>query len=135
MNARNYRSATGYRFTAMKWDYFPDPDAVPLDSAGRPKPTKYVGRTTRMGVEQYQDYTLYINDDRDGYEGRKLTDVQLCADWQREFPEAVAFTPHHVKGVRRDFMSGKRREGPAGSSHGVRGADGRVIGGASSIKY
>jgi hypothetical protein len=27
---------------------------------------RYVGRTTRMGEAQYQGYTLYINDDRDG---------------------------------------------------------------------
>ena len=36
------------------------------DSAGRRWRKIHVGRTTRMGVEQYQDYTLYINDDRVG---------------------------------------------------------------------
>jgi hypothetical protein len=55
-----------------------------------------------MGVEQYKDYTLYINDDRDGRAGRHLTDEQLCADWQWEFPGAVVFKPLHVLGVRRD---------------------------------
>lgn len=52
----------------MKWVFYPAADVHATDSAGRPKSAKY-GRahdTTRMGVEQYQDYTLYINDDRDG---------------------------------------------------------------------
>jgi len=47
----------------MNWEFFPASEIVPRDTAGRPKAAKYVGRTTRMGVEQYQDYTLYINDD------------------------------------------------------------------------
>ena len=119
----------------MNWAFFPASEIVPRDTAGRPKAAKYVGCTTRMGVEQYQDYTLYINDDRDRLEGRKLTDAQLCADWQHEFPEAVAFTPFHVKGVRRDFIAGKTREGSGGSSHGVRGPNGLVVGGASSREY
>ena len=122
--------------TTVNWAFFPSSEIIPRDSAGRPKAAKYVGRTTRMGVEQYQYYTLYINEDRDGTEGRKLTDGQLCADWQREFPEAIAFTPFHVKGVRRDFVAGKTRDGSSGgSSHGVRGHDGLVIGGASSREY
>ena len=86
-----------------------------------------------MGVEQYQDYTLYINEDRDGRPGRQLIDEQLCADWQHEFPEAVTFTPFHVAGVRRDYLDGKSRESSGGgSSHGVRGPHGEVIGGGSS---
>ena len=88
-----------------------------------------------MGIEQYQDYTLYINDDRDGRTGRKLTDEQLCADWQWEFPDAVTFIPFHVKGVRRDFVAGKMRLGQGGSAHGVRGVDGGVVGGADSAQY
>jgi hypothetical protein len=63
------------------------------------------------------------------------TDAQLCADWQWEFPDAVTFIPFHVTGVRRDFIAGKTREGSGGSSHGVRGSDGRVVGGATSIEY
>lgn len=119
----------------MNWAFYPTSEVVPRDSAGRTRPAKYVGRTTRMGVEQYQDYTLYINDDRDGRVGRKLTDSQLCADWQHEFPEAVTFTPFHVQGVRRDFIAGKTRDNSGGSSHGVRCADGQVVGGASSRTY
>jgi hypothetical protein len=61
--------------------------------------------------------------------------VQLCADWQREFPDAVLFTPFHVEGVRRDFIAGKTRDGSGGSAHGVRGPDGQVIGGATSNEY
>ena len=119
----------------MNWAFYPASEVVPRDSDGRAKPARYVGRTTRMGVEQYQDYTLYINDDRYGRAGRKLSDSQLCADWQHEFPEAVTFIPFHVKGVRRDFVAGKTRAGSGGSSHGVRGSDGQVVGGASSIEH
>lgn len=120
----------------MTWAFFPATDVQPVDSAGRRKPAKFVGRTTRMGVEQYQDYTLWINDDRDGRAGRRLTDDQLCADWQHEFPEAVTFTPFHVQGVRRDFQAGKRRaDNDQGSSHGVRDSSGEVCGGAASRQY
>ena len=41
--------------------------------------------------------------------GRHLSDEQLCADWQQEFPDAVPFTPFHVEGVRRDYLAGKDR--------------------------
>ena len=107
----------------MKWSYYPLADVHPADSLGRKRPQKYVGRTTRMGVEQYQDYTLYINDDRDGLRGRGLSDDQLCADWQHEFPDAVQFTPFHVQGVRRDFIEGRSAKGGHGSTHGVRGCN------------
>jgi hypothetical protein len=63
----------------MDWSFYPAAGILPADSAGRPRPEKYVGRTTRMGVEQYQDYTLYINDDRADLAGRNLSDAQLCA--------------------------------------------------------
>ncbi len=120
----------------MEWGFFPTAGHQPVDRSGRRKPEKYVGRTTRMGVEQYQDYTLFINDDRGGLQGRRLTDEQLCSDWQHEFPEAVRFTPFHVEGVRRDFIAGKARETfGSGSSHGVRGNDGEVIGGVPSRKH
>lgn len=120
----------------MTWSYAPGSQLQPVDRAGRRKPAKYVGRTTRMGVEQYQDYTLWINDDRDGRSGRRLTDEQLCADWQHEFPDAVVFTPFHVEGVRRDFVNGATRESTGtGSSHGVRDLFGEVVGGASSRQY
>ena len=120
----------------MKWNFYPAAAVQPTDAAGRKRPEKYVGRSTRMGVEQYQDYTLYINDDRDGLRGRRLTDEQLCADWQHEFPDAVAFTPFHVIGVRRDFVQGKARaESAGGSSHGVRGSSGEVIGGCTSSQW
>lgn len=106
----------------MQWSFYPVADVRPKDNAGRQKPEKFVGRTTRMGVEQYQDYTLYINDDRDALRGRHMTDEQLCADWQHEFPDAVRFTPFHVTGVRRDFVAGKSREDSGtGSSHGTAG--------------
>lgn len=89
-----------------------------------------------MGVEQYQDYTLWINDDRGGQFGRHLTDEQLCADWQWEFPEAVNFRPSHVRDVRRDFAEGTSRERTGDrSDHGVRDASGDVVGGAPSQSH
>jgi hypothetical protein len=123
----------GGRRDSARWEFYPTAVIEPADAAGRKKPAKYVGRTTRMGVEQYQDYTLYINDDRDGRKGRHLSDEQLCADWQHEFPDAVPFTAFHVVGVRRDFIKGT--DGPTGSHHGVRDAAGDVVGGASSQKH
>jgi hypothetical protein len=63
--------------TTSKWEHYPAAKLDALDTSGRRKPRKYVGRTTGMGVEQYQDYTLYINDDRDGLVGRHLIDDQL----------------------------------------------------------
>ena len=114
------------------WSFLPARCVNPVG-----KRAEHVGRTTRMGVEQYQDYTLYINEDRDGRRGRRLTDEQLCADWQHEFPKAGPFEPFHVKGVRRDFKKGRRREdeGGTGSSHGVRNESGEVVAGAKSEQY
>ena len=83
----------------LKWTFFPATGIRPVNAQGHKKAEKYVGRVTRMGVEQYQDYTLYINVDRDELRGRHLNDEQLCADWQHEFPDAVKFTPFHVEGV------------------------------------
>jgi hypothetical protein len=117
----------------MRWEFYPVAFHLPVDAAGRAKQARYVGRTTRMGVEQYQDYTFYINDDRDGRRGRQLTDEQLRADWQHEFPEAGPFSLHDVRGAKRDFKSGTRRSPDGhGSAHGVRGADGEVIGPGAS---
>lgn len=120
----------------MGWAFFPAGEIHPVDRAGRRKAATFVGRTTRMGVEQVQNYTLWINDDRDGRPGRYLTDQQLCADWQHEFPDAVTFAPFHVEGVRRDFQSGQdRHDTGSGSSHGVRGASGDVAEAATSRQY
>ena len=128
-------ACSGTEIEMAEWGFYPAVGFEARTSAGSRKPSKHVGRTTRMGIEQYQDYTLYINDDRDVRTGRKLTDEQLCADWQWEFPDAVTFIPFHVKGVRRDFVAGKMRQGQGGSAHGVRGADGGVVGGAHSTQY
>ena len=113
----------------LKWTFFPATGIRPVNAQGHKKADKYVGRVTRMGVEQYQDYTLYINVDRDELHGRHLDDEQLCADWQHEFPDAVKFTAFHVEGVRRDYLEGRVRESTGtGSSHGVRGESGEVVG-------
>ena len=118
----------------LKWNFFPDPSIHPVNARGHKKADKFVGRTTKMGVEQYQDHTLYLNVDRDGLRGRHLNDEQLRAGWQTEFPDAGPFTLKHVKGVRRDYLKGTVREGRSGSSHGVRGPDGSVIGGGDDQK-
>jgi hypothetical protein len=56
-----------------------------------------------MRVAEYQDYTFSINDRKD----RRLTDTELCADWQAQFPHAVIYEPKHVVGARRDYNQGK----------------------------
>jgi hypothetical protein len=71
------------------------------------KPPRYIslgmfdGR--HMRVAEYQDYTFSINDRKD----RRLTDTELCADWQAQFPHAVVYDPKHVVGARRDYNQGK----------------------------
>ena len=117
----------------IKWNYFPTASFRPVNTQGHKKPDKHVGRTTRMGVAQYQDYTLYINVDHDELRGRHLNDEQLRADWQIEFPDAVPFRLDHVDGVRQDYLKGTVREATGtGSSHGVRGNRGEVIGAGSA---
>lgn len=71
------------------------------------KASKYRGVTSKMRVMEYQDHTLAINDQAN----RRLTDEELVADWQREFPEAVKFTLAHVRGVRALYNAGKHRKG------------------------
>lgn len=84
-------------------------------------PSKFKSRDTftiqpgqaprRMRVAEYQDYTLSINDRPD----RRLTDEELCRDWQTQFPSAVVFTPFHVAGVRRDYNKGTHSRAFTGS--------------------
>lgn len=85
---------------------------APAPDAPKPEPKatripKYTSRDVipefgRMRVAEYQDYTFSINDRAD----RRLTDEELCADWQAQFPSAVKFVPFHVRGARRDFTRG-----------------------------
>ena len=58
-----------------EWGFYPAGGFEARTSAGSRKPSKHVGRTTRMGIEQYQDYTLYINDQRavSGFSDTKTT--------------------------------------------------------------
>lgn len=67
------------------------------------KASKYRGLKSGMRVMAYQDHTLEINDDKK----RRLTDEELRDDWRAEFPEAVAFTLEHVRGVRSLYNAGK----------------------------
>lgn len=84
----------------------PKPE-VKADAAPKSKtPSKYISRDLflgrRMRVAEYQDYTFSINGNKD----RMLTDEELCADWQKQFPSAVHFETFHVRGARRDFNAG-----------------------------
>jgi len=85
---------------------------------------RFVGVSSRMGVMQYQDYTLSINDRPD----RRFTDAQLVEDWHREHPNALHLTrldtdgsSWYVKRIRKNYNQGKQ-------NHGRRGPDGSVIG-------
>jgi hypothetical protein len=70
-------------------------------------PSKFVATVTwegaakRVHVAEYQDMTFAVNPTR------KLTDVELAADWRRVFPNAVTYTEFHVQGARRDFNAGR----------------------------
>tara|TARA_R110002020_G_scaffold2230_1_gene10363 strand:+ start:75 stop:506 length:432 start_codon:yes stop_codon:yes gene_type:complete len=37
----------------------------------------------------------------------KMDDEELATTWNAEWPNACAYTPHHVKGARRDYNKGK----------------------------
>jgi len=65
------------------------------------KASKYKGVTTGMRVMEYQDSTFAAQSKA------MLTDEELAANWRAEFPEAVAFTPGHVAGARRDYNAGR----------------------------
>jgi hypothetical protein len=79
----------------------------PTKTAGGPSKFRSVDlfNGARMGVMAYQNHTFTIQDKR------KLSDEQLCADWQAQFPSAVKFTPGHVAGARRDFNNGRHGKG------------------------
>jgi hypothetical protein len=78
----------------------------PKDAPPKP-PSKFTalvtvdGTAKRFHVSEYQDYTFSIN------ATRKLTDVELAADWRKVFPNAVTYTEFHVQGARRDFCGGR----------------------------
>lgn len=65
------------------------------------KVSKYKGRTTGLRVMEFQDSLFEAN------ATAMLTDEELVAAWRAEFPNAVVFTPFHVKGARRDYNIGK----------------------------
>lgn len=69
------------------------------------KISKYKGATTGMRVMEYQDTTFAAN------VKAMLTDEELAANWQKEFPNAVKFTTTHVGGARRDYNNGTHSKG------------------------
>lgn len=62
--------------------------------------SRFVGVTSGKRVGEYQDWAFEVNDER------KLTDVQISADWHREFPNAKFISPEEVRGVRRAYNGG-----------------------------
>lgn len=83
-----------------------------------PKATRNISKDQFLGrnmrISEFQDYTLSINA---GPKAR-LTDEELCALWQAQFPNAVKFTPFHVRGVRRDYNVGRHSKAFAGRKTG-----------------
>lgn len=67
------------------------------------KASKYRGRKTGMRVMEFQDHTLAVNDEKKN----RRTDEELRDIWRAEFPDAVAFTLDHVRGVRSLYNAGK----------------------------
>lgn len=56
------------------------------------------GRHAR--IMEFQDFTFALNASRP----TPLTDTELAAVWQAQFPRAVTFTAKHVAGAHRDFL-------------------------------
>jgi hypothetical protein len=71
------------------------------------RPAKYIGKTTGMGVTEYQDFTFRNNDDR------RLTDEELSDDWRREFPKSKYVPPRQIPSIRRRYNIGSQGHGPA----------------------
>lgn len=64
--------------------------------------SKYIGKTTGMRVQAFQDKLM-----KDNFKA-KLTDSELAAAMRKEFPNAVAFEEKHVAGIRSQFNHGRR---------------------------
>lgn len=98
----------------VKADAAPKAKATKEPKAAKPSRNislnQHLGR--HMRIAEYQDYTLYVNADK------KCTDAELIALWQKEFPNAVKFTEHHVRGVRRDYNAGRHSKQFSGKKQG-----------------
>lgn len=79
----------------------PPKDAAPKAPSKFVATVQWDGTAKRVHVAEYQDMTFAVNPTR------KLTDVELAADWRKVFPNAVAYTEFHVQGARRDFNAGR----------------------------
>lgn len=96
---------------------------VKADKAKTPRATRNISKDEFLGrsmrISEFQDYTLSIN------AKARLTDEALCTLWQEQFPRAVTFTVHHVRGVRRDYNKGIHSKAFAG----------KKVGDAISVSY
>lgn len=70
--------------------------------AAAPKSTRNTGKTTGMKIAAYQDMLMAKNFKA------KLTDEQLAAAMREEFPNAIAYTVEHVRGIRSQWNNGAR---------------------------
>jgi hypothetical protein len=81
--------------------------AKPAKTSGGPSKFRSVDTFdgARLGVMAYQNLTFSQQ------AKRMLSDEELCADWQKQFPNAVKFNTGHVAGARRDYNNGRHGKG------------------------
>jgi hypothetical protein len=91
----------------------PPKDAPPKAPSKFVATVQWDGAAKRVHVAEYQDMTFVVNPTR------KLTDVELAADWRKVFPNAIAYTEFHVQGARRDFNAGRHSKEFRGRSFNV----------------
>lgn len=76
--------------------------------AKAPAPKKFAGKNTGLGVREFQNQLIARNPKA------KLTDPELAKAMRDEFPNAVAYTEEHVRGIRSAYNKGKHgNEAPA----------------------
>ena len=78
------------------------PEPVAKKAKAKKADSKYIGKTSGMRVQQFQDELMKKN-----YKA-KLTDAELAKAMRVEFPNAVAFEEKHVAGIRSQFNNGRR---------------------------
>ena len=85
---------------------------------------RHIGNCSGMGVMQYQDFTLSINDRPE----RELTDAQLVEDWAKEHPDALHLGKQNDKGIFTYVRDIRRNYNQGTEQHGVRNSAGAIIG-------
>jgi hypothetical protein len=80
----------------------PAPKAKTAKAPKADTPSKFIGVSTGMRVQAFQDKLM-----KDNYRA-KLSDAALAQAMRDEFPNAVAFTEKHVAGIRSQYNHGHR---------------------------